>query len=165
MFRQPLRRASKTWPSFFFPGAVSVRPRGGREPAGVPGRGAGQRARRCHTRVNSGLTVARSLPSRRSGNIQIYCLTQQGQPHTSHHPPSRSDQTQNTPGSRDICYIYYTRFSHRARDDVLPGVVDSTQAATSLPDSIVGACSAFGPIARVEGEMCEVGPADPAVTA
>ena len=40
-------------------------------------------------------------------------------------------------GSRDICYIYYTRFSHRARDDVLPGAVDSTQAATSLPDSIV----------------------------
>ena len=110
MFRQPLRRASKTWPSFFFPGAVSVRPRGGREPAGVPGRGAGQRARRCHTRVNSGLTVARSLPSRRSGNIQIYCLTQQGQPHTSHHPPSRSDQTQNTP----------QRAPGRAGDDARP---------------------------------------------
>ena len=41
-------------------------------------------------------------------------------------------------GNRDICYRYYTRFSHRARDDVLPGAVDSTQAATSLPDSIVG---------------------------
>ena len=41
-------------------------------------------------------------------------------------------------GSRDICYRYYTRFSHRARDDVWPGAVDSTQAATSLPDSIVG---------------------------
>ena len=26
-------------------------------------------------------------------------------------------------GSRDICYRYYTRFSHRARDDVLPGAV------------------------------------------
>ena len=42
-------------------------------------------------------------------------------------------------GSRDICCRYYTRFSrHRARDDVLPGAVDSTQATTSLPDSIVG---------------------------
>ena len=41
-------------------------------------------------------------------------------------------------GNIDICYRYYTRFSHRARDDVLPGAVDSTQAATSLPDSIVG---------------------------
>ena len=41
-------------------------------------------------------------------------------------------------GNRDICYRYYTRFSHRTRDDVLPGAVDSTQAATSLPDSIVG---------------------------
>ena len=46
-------------------------------------------------------------------------------------------------GNRDICYIYYTRFSHRARDDVLPGAVDSTQAATSLPDSIVGRRMAF----------------------
>ena len=41
-------------------------------------------------------------------------------------------------GNRDICYRYYTRFSHRARDDVWPGAVDSTQAATSLPVSIVG---------------------------
>ena len=41
-------------------------------------------------------------------------------------------------GNRDICYRYYTRFSHRARDDVLPGAVDSTQAATSLPDLRVG---------------------------
>ena len=44
----------------------------------------------------------------------------------------------NKVGSRDICCNYYTRFSHRARDDVWPGAVDSTQAATSLPDSIVG---------------------------
>ena len=28
-------------------------------------------------------------------------------------------------GSRDICFGYYTRFSHRARDDVWPGAVDS----------------------------------------
>jgi len=41
-------------------------------------------------------------------------------------------------GSRDICFGYCTRFSHRARDDVWPGAVDLTQAATSLPDSIVG---------------------------
>ena len=41
-------------------------------------------------------------------------------------------------GSRDICFGYCTRFSHRARDDVWPGAVDSTQAATSLPDSRVG---------------------------
>ena len=40
-------------------------------------------------------------------------------------------------GSRDICYRYYTRFSHRARDDVLPGAVDSTQAATPWLDLIV----------------------------
>ena len=44
----------------------------------------------------------------------------------------------NKVGSRDICCNYYTRFSHRARDDVWPGAVDSTQAATSLPDLIVG---------------------------
>ena len=41
-------------------------------------------------------------------------------------------------GSRDICFGYYTRLSHRARNDVLPGAVDSTQAATSLPDLRVG---------------------------
>ena len=41
-------------------------------------------------------------------------------------------------GFRDICFGYYTRFSHWARDGVLPGAVDSTQAATSLPDLRVG---------------------------
>ena len=41
-------------------------------------------------------------------------------------------------GSRDICYTDSTGFSHRTRDDVFPGAVDSTQAATSLPDLTVG---------------------------
>ena len=41
-------------------------------------------------------------------------------------------------GSRDICYVDNTRFSHRTRDDVFPGAVDSTQAANSLPDLLVG---------------------------
>ena len=40
----------------------------------------------------------------------------------------------NKVGSRDICCNYYTRFSHRARDDVWPGAVDSTQAASDLLD-------------------------------
>ena len=41
-------------------------------------------------------------------------------------------------GSRDICYRDKTRFSHRTRDDVFPGAVDSTQAANSLPELLVG---------------------------
>ena len=40
--------------------------------------------------------------------------------------------------TRDICYRCYTRFSHRTRDGVLHGALDSTQAATSLPDLRVG---------------------------
>ena len=34
--------------------------------------------------------------------------------------------------TRDICYRYYTRFSHRTRDDVLHGALDSTQAVELL---------------------------------
>ena len=65
-------------------------------------------------------------------------------------------------GSRDICFGYYTRFSHRARDDVLPGAVDSTQAATSLPDSRVGrrmACQSDIHVAALGGLTCQGLPA------
>ena len=63
-------------------------------------------------------------------------------------------------GSRDICFGYCTRFSHRARDDVWPGAVDSTQAATSLPDSIVGrrmACQSDIHAAALKGGGVTVG--------
>ena len=53
-------------------------------------------------------------------------------------PQRYADGAGHMRGSRDICYTDNTRFSHRTRDDVFPGAVDSTQAATSLPDLTVG---------------------------
>ena len=59
-------------------------------------------------------------------------------------------------GNRDICCRYYTRFSHRARDDVLPSAVDSTQAAASLPDLTVGRMSGSSEFARNMKRLCTV---------
>ena len=54
-------------------------------------------------------------------------------------------------GSRDICYRYYTRFSHRARDDVLPG----TETATSIFQyvNIVCIIQVHNPCAHVRFEI------------
>ena len=72
-----------------------------------------------------------------------------------------SDSTLNTKLiSFEQCYRYYTSLSHRARDDVLPGAVDSTQAATSLPDSIVGrrmACQSDIHVTALGGQRGDCG--------
>ena len=51
-------------------------------------------------------------------------------------------------GSRDICYRYYTRFSHRARDDVWPG-----EGPTIVESASRHPAAGFAPAVRNEKKL------------